>query len=118
MLGALFVPFLLVSLIPQGLMPVATARHTITLVICHGDQAAEMQVDPVTMQPVEPSDAHKSAKPCDWLNAQIALDLPGPVAIPIAHGRLTPVGPVAPPALLVASRATGLPPATGPPSIL
>ncbi|MGL5008681.1 MAG: hypothetical protein ACRC6I_02265 [Paracoccaceae bacterium] len=57
---ALILPFLLLSLIPVGLMPARAADGAMVLVLCTGDGAVEVTVTP------EGSDQHAVAGTCDW----------------------------------------------------
>ncbi len=109
----LLVPVLLMSLIPAGAMPGHAADGTITLVLCTADGVEERRIDLATGEPAEePADSGA----CDWACGQFApaLDSPplAPLPLRVAAGGLEP-----PPLrlLLAEARATGLPPATGPP---
>lgn len=108
----LLVPFLLLAMLPGGVMPRVSAQG-IVLVLCTGDGMLELRVDPRTGEPVEESEA--ADRHCPWAQMRLtealiaAPVLPLPV-IATAH----PLEPV-PPMLRVIAAATGLPPATGPP---
>lgn len=118
------VPFFLASLLAAGVMPARIADDTIALVICMDGTATEIAVDPATMRPVDaaPDDPdgdgdHRPAghTACDWAAGQLAVALPaadvpqGPAPTP----RVAPLAPVS--TVIAVSRATGLPPSTGPP---
>ncbi len=128
---AVLLPFLLSSLIAAGVMPARAPNGAITLVICTALGPAELLVDPATMAPVAagpdgiPKDTPEKDGPqkdgtnrkaaCAWAAAHGDVAAPPPPMPDTAPARpLMPIaGPV--PAILAAARATGLPPATGPP---
>ncbi|NHF73342.1 DUF2946 family protein [Paracoccus xiamenensis] len=115
---AVLLPFLLSSLIASGFMPTRSADGAITLVICTGGGPAEILVDPVTMQPVDPAgkDPHDEHKPtCAWAASQAAFDAP---LLPVLARPLRRSYALNAPftaTTLIGARGTGLPPATGPP---
>lgn len=122
-LCALLLPFLPSALIANGIMPARSAGGAITLVICTAEGMAELVVDPATMQPLDGSDQvdpdqdgpQKQTSSCAWAanHADFAAPTPPVLALPSQHmvAALVPPAPTA----LIAARATGLPPSTGPP---
>lgn len=115
-LWAMLSPFVLLSLIAPGVMPARAQGGVLMLVICDGAGMTEIAVDPRTLQPVETSPDHDSG-PCFWGLGHSPVDLVAPVEpLPVAMRRLALDFPPAATALIVA-RATGLPPATGPPLV-
>jgi hypothetical protein len=83
----MLLPFVLLSLVGQGVMPQRTAQG-ITLVLCSVDGLVEVTLDPATGAPVPGTpDPH-----CDWSTAQVlALTaLPATFAPPVT---LRPVEP-------------------------
>ncbi len=108
----LIAPFLLLSLIPPGVMPSRAADGTLVLVLCTGEGMVEQVIDLATGAPVE--DAPTKDRACDWACGQSVAALaalPQMPPVPLAATRLDP--PPAP-SVLHAALATGLPPATGP----
>lgn len=108
-------PFLLVSLIHPSVMPARAADGTLTMVLCSVDGPAEVTIDLATGEPVEkaPSD---SPDHCDWACGQMTgACLSRPALAPRASA-VTRAEPPPQAVLLQVAAATGLPPATGPPS--
>lgn len=112
-------PFLLSSLVVAGIMPARADSGTVVFVICTGDGVAEIRLDARSLMPVTDERNGEGDVPnpdaCPWAATQPTL-APDPLpAIPGpwlgAARRMQPVGP----AVLAIARATGLPPATGPP---
>ncbi|AJY45090.1 hypothetical protein [Martelella endophytica] len=109
--GAVLAFLVLFSLVPAGVMPVATT-HGVAVVICTGHGPLEIAPDPQTGGPAGKSG---QGSPCDWAMAHglfslpyVALPVPtGSGAFVIAQDRWTTV--------LAHAHATVLPPATGPP---
>lgn len=113
-LGALVVPFLILSLLSPQVMPQRSADGALILVLCTGEGVKQIAIDPITGEPV-PTDEKPGATTCDWAAAHPALTLTKPLDVALAERRSLPFE-VAPAAmLLAAARATGLPPSTGPP---
>lgn len=116
MIWVLLAPFLLLSLIHPSVMPARAADGTLTMVLCSVDGPGEVTIDLATGLPVEkaPSD-HPDH--CDWACGQMTgacvprLDLPAFASGPATRADLPP-----PALVLHVAAATGLPPATGPPS--
>ncbi|MGB3312921.1 MAG: hypothetical protein WBB85_00790 [Albidovulum sp.] len=108
-------PFLLLSLLSPAVMPSRGVDGTVALVLCTGDGPVTLAFDPVTGAPVE-HDPDGVSERCDWAASHHAvIDLARPELRAIA-GAVTPGKTPPVPQLLAATRATGLPPATGPPS--
>ncbi|MDW4499029.1 hypothetical protein R5H30_13620 [Sulfitobacter sp. D35] len=108
----LLAPFLLLSTLSGGVMPHRTADGLV-LVICTGDGPIEVTFD---ADGSAPTDTPAEADRCDWASGTQAATIfeatvPPPVATVVrrADASVTPF-------VLVAGRATGLPPSTGPPS--
>lgn len=78
------------GLIPPGVMAEQGADGGIEMVLCAGDRAATMVLDPTTGE-ARPKQNSQSAKPgCDWAMAQAAADLaplPFALAQPPAQAR-------------------------------
>ncbi len=76
---ALVLPFLALSLLPQGFMPQRDAAGGMVLVLCTPDGPVELTVDLSTGQP------HKKAgnSPCDWSVAQAAPLMPQAASLPL-----------------------------------
>ncbi len=119
--GALLAPFLLLTLVSDAVMPARGADGRLMLVLCipiavqqvatdphhHGGHAGHAQDDPEE-QPV-------ATDRCQWAGLHPVLALFDPPDLPLPERRaLSPARP-SPPVILIAARATGLPPATGPP---
>lgn len=114
----MLLPFALSSGLAAGLMPARGADGSIILVICTADGMVETAFDPVTMMPVDDGNQDEPAQdPCAWAHAHASATLVPLTAL--APHTLAPQ-PHAQPrdtASIIAA-ATGLPPATGPPSTL
>ncbi|SNY56458.1 hypothetical protein SAMN06297129_3293 [Pseudooceanicola antarcticus] len=109
-------PFFLLSFVSGGVMPVKTTEG-IRLVICTGDEIREVLVDPQTGQPLEDQDSPADAAgKCSWSFAHMAANLAPDLRLPRPEARALPLSPAVTPVILIAARATGLPPATGPPA--
>jgi hypothetical protein len=79
-------PFVVLSLLPAGLMPARAADGTMVIVLCTGDGPVEMTVD------LDDHDHPAMSQMCDWaVHGAVALmpdliALPRPVAIaPARH---------------------------------
>lgn len=109
------------SLLASGVMPAKVNGGAIVLVICSGTEMVEVAFDPVTMQPLadQPDGPTPSAdgQPCRWatIHPSIAAVQPPPLTAPIIPASAVPG--VDTPVILRIEEATGLPPATGPPSL-
>lgn len=113
---ALLAPFLVLSLISPAVMPAQAADGGLVLVLCTGDGAVEMVLDPLTGEVSKPS-PKSPADRCAWACGQMAVaDLALPALLLPAQAAQRAAPPAAPP-LLAFVRATGLPPATGPPAL-
>ncbi len=115
-LWVLLAPFLLLSLIHPSVMPARAADGTLTMVLCSVDGPDEVTIDLATGEVVDkaPSDGSDH---CDWACGQMAgVVVTRPEAPPRAI-RVTRMAPPPAAALLRIAAATGLPPATGPPSV-
>ncbi|RJE89318.1 hypothetical protein D3P04_01370 [Paracoccus onubensis] len=106
----------LLSATTNGLMPLRGSEGVV-MVICSGEGPLELHIDPQTGEPADDKtpDRHK---PCDWASFNFTADVPG---APVSPGNVAPI--LAETALiassiLTASRATGLPPSTGPPAVI
>lgn len=113
----LLLPFLLLSLIPPGVMPDRAADGTMLLVLCTGDGPVEMLVDLATGEPVgkTPDGSDDKSNHCAWACGQMTMAGLSAPALPLA-GQSPRRADAPPPLLLLAlAHATGLPPATGPP---
>ncbi|RLQ87036.1 hypothetical protein [Notoacmeibacter ruber] len=116
----LLAPFILSSMVAQGIMPAKAQNGFITLIICTGDSLAEIVVDPITMEPVESGDDGdgSGANSCAWASMHHE---PGPLLLVSLSQPLTLSGEQLSStctAILEFARATGLPPATGPPATI
>ena len=118
----MLLPFLLSSLIATGVMPARADDGAITLVICTPAGPAEMRVDPATMQPVapapfpaKPAPKDKPTSACAWAISHADFTPPQlpALVLPLRQAQAAPRPAL--PAILAAARATGLPPAPGPP---
>lgn len=111
---------LLSSLIAPGTMPARAGNGAVVLVICSGDGVAEMAFDPVTMEPV--SDREDGGKDktrpgyCPWAASQSVVDFVPPTVVARPSLFARHLAWPATETVLAVSRATGLPPSTGPPS--
>ena len=92
LLGVLLVlPFVVLSLLPAGLMPARAADGTMVVVLCTGDGPVEMTVD------LGHSKAPKMSQTCDWAVHGAAAVLPDLTAVPraVSFGPAMPVQTVA-----------------------
>ena len=110
---ALLAPFLVLSLLSPSVMPHRTADGAVSMVLCSVDGPVSVALDPVTGAPLP---TEQSSERCAWaMSAELAVLQPEITAkaAPVAERRAQ-----TPPASLTLARATatGLPPATGPPS--
>ena len=108
----LLVPFLLLAMLPGGVMPRVSAQG-IVLVLCTGDGMLELRVDPRTGEPVQDSEAQD--RHCPWAQMRVTDALIAAPVLPapaITEARLLEL---VLPVLRRVIAATGLPPATGPP---
>lgn len=115
-LWAMLSPFLMLSLLSPAVMPAQAADGTFTLVLCTGDGPVEMQLDLATGQPVHKSPSDRSDR-CAWACARMAIAPDAPPVLPVLLGRVTRADPPPVSTRLALSRATGLPPSTGPPAV-
>ena len=112
----MFLPFLLLSLVSNGVMPQRMAEGVV-LVICTGDGPLAIAVDPDSGKPAEKAPDTRSGR-CDWANATPPATLCPPLQLPARQaGAAVEILPVTP-LVLIAGRATGLPPSTGPPAVI
>ncbi|APE44690.1 hypothetical protein BOO69_15705 [Sulfitobacter alexandrii] len=116
-LWLMLAPFLVLSLISDAVMPVATDRG-IRMVLCTGTEMVEILVDPDSGQPVDPSDADDTPPRCDWSAAHPAFAPAAPTVIAAIAANVTVIAPAIPPTILSHAGPTGLPPATGPPATI
>jgi hypothetical protein len=65
------VPFLGLSLLPQGVMPGRSADGTLTLTLCTGTGTVDVVIDADTGVPVSPAHGEVS-QTCDWAMGQVA----------------------------------------------
>ena len=90
----LVVPFVLLSLVAKGYMPMQAADGGITMVICSGAGAVSVTIDPETGEAV-PHDAPEDGR-CSWAQMALAAVLPEaapalpPMALPRAMVPATP----------------------------
>lgn len=114
LLWAMISPFLLMSLLSPAVMPARGLDGAMTLVLCSGEGPVTVTLDPVSGEPV-----HKApdAGRCDWACAQHAIIDAGQTAMPEPFPVFAAPECAPAPAHLAEARATGLPPATGPPSV-
>lgn len=116
---AMLLPFFLSSFIAQGVMPVRTANGVIMLVICTGNGMVEMAFDAVTMEPVDEADhgdeEGSKGSYCAWAASQLTITLSPLMFLADPLLLVTGIGLSWIHAALEYARATGLPPATGPP---
>ncbi len=115
-------PFLLLSLISPGVMPARGADGAVTLVLCTPEGIVEIAVDPQTLQPLDDGADGPARHPdpgagdhCPWAGLQPPIDLTAHAQLPRMMRPVLPQGFALADTVLVAGRATGLPPATGPP---
>ena len=107
--GIVLVFFLLFSLAPAGIMPVATPEG-IKVVICTSHGPLEITTEP---KPAKPEPAQ--GNPCGWAMAHGLFNLadaPRPLSTGSSAFLIIPDRPMI---LLAHAKATGLPPSTGPP---
>jgi hypothetical protein len=77
LLGAVLVlPFVVLSLLPAGLMPARAADGTVMMVLCVGDRTVEVAVD------LDGGADHEIAQTCDWAVHGAAAVIPDMVALP------------------------------------
>lgn len=80
-------PFVMLSLLPQGVMPDRNTAGEMVLVLCSPDGPVAVTVDLATGQ------AHKktASSPCHWSIAQAGLDLVPPfiLALPLGSTQVT-----------------------------
>ncbi len=112
----LLLPFFLLSLFSNTVMPVRTADGFV-LVICTGEGPLEVTIDRETGAPIEEGPDRGSDR-CDWASATPLVTLFSSAELLAQQVDATGLALPIPPAHLVASHATGLPPATGPPAVL
>jgi len=116
-LWAMCVPLLLLSLIPPGVMLARADNGVLMLTICSGDGMIEMAVDPITLEPVEQA-PDRTREACPWALAHGPVDLGSRPDMPqLSLGFAMLVVPLAETDLAIAQE-TGLPPATGPPTVV
>ncbi len=65
------VPFLGLSLLPQGVMPGRSADGTMTLTLCSGAATVAIVIDANTGDPVSPGHGQVS-QTCDWAMGQLS----------------------------------------------
>ncbi|WP_176442760.1 hypothetical protein [Tropicimonas sediminicola] len=97
-------------------MPTGSADGPV-LVICTGDGPLEMVMDPLTGKPVH-KDSDDRSNPCSWAKGAVVTTLVLPVSALAITGSSTAAHLPAAPFVLTAAQETGLPPSTGPPSVL
>lgn len=114
-LWGLLVPFLLLSLLPTGVMPMRDRSGIVMLVICSGETMREIAVDAETLVPVDEDRPGLPPDTCIWAKAHAPMLASSPPPVPVFLGRVIRLEPAPPVAHLAIARATGLPPATGPP---
>lgn len=118
-LWAMLLPFVLSSFIATSVMPARAADGVVMFVICTGEGMVEKAFNSETMEPVSKSDQHGSKfSGCDWAAAQHPVDLL-PITMPglpdsLAMSSQNPFHQT----ILMQAAATGLPPSTGPPSVI
>lgn len=115
-------PFVLMSIIGAGVVPVRSAEGTLMMVICTGDGMVEIAVDPATMEPISDEGDKNDTAPgqgvCDWAAAQSAYTLVGQTVLSLALQKIAEAWTGFAETTLTVSDATGLPPSTGPPLLL
>jgi hypothetical protein len=72
----LVLPFVVLSLLPAGLMPARAADGTVMMVLCVGDRTVEVAVD------LDGGADHGIGQTCDWAVHGAALVMPDVVALP------------------------------------
>ncbi len=113
----LLAPLLLASSIPAGVMPAMSATGMPTIVICTGDGLVEIAIDPLTGAPLEEDDSDPgNADQCDWGSSRATDGVSPPTSIVARTAGAIPAFLPALSSPLLAAIATGLPPATGPPT--
>jgi hypothetical protein len=78
----LVLPFLVMALLPAGVMPGRAADGTLVMVLCTDAGPVEMVVDLATGAATETPASGSGAPPCDWAAAQAAVVLAQTVAMP------------------------------------
>ncbi|MBL8562380.1 MAG: hypothetical protein JNN06_08875 [Gemmobacter sp.] len=83
----LVVPFVLLSLVAKGYMPVQAADGGLTMVICSGAGAVSITIDPETGASV-PHEAPEDGR-CSWAQMGAAAVLPeaAPLVVPVVLPR-------------------------------
>lgn len=115
LLWAMCSPFLFLSLLSPHVMPARSADGLVAMVLCSGDSLAVPATDLAHGAPADQTPADRFDQ-CHWARAHVAaLDLgwpalPAAVAVPVA------AAPASARLILTEIRATGRPPATGPPA--
>ncbi|WP_299904784.1 hypothetical protein [uncultured Paracoccus sp.] len=106
------------TLISDAVMPARGADGTLILVLCTPTGIQKVAVDP------QSHDGHaqqggtetpQATERCQWASLHPVLALVTPPDLPLPERRALPTARPALPVILIAARATGLPPATGPP---
>lgn len=78
----LALPFVMLSLIAPGYMPVQADNGSLTMVICSDGMAVEVSVDLATGQPVSKQQSPQDGR-CSWAQAaQAAVLMDGPAVTP------------------------------------
>ena len=121
--GALLLPFLLLSTISHQVMPLRSAEGALMLVLCPGEDQQQVHADHADhaahmshgADDPEQTDHRNSGGLCDWACANSVLALTDLPALPRADRRMIRFRPAPLPLTLAVARKTGLPPATGPP---
>lgn len=115
----MLLPFVSSSLIADGVMPGRGANGVMMMVICTGNGMVEMAFDAASMTPVDDADPESDERSagmlCAWAAGQFEVALPPLTALALPKRLARRPGPPGPSAILDYARATGLPPATGPP---
>ncbi|AUH63228.1 hypothetical protein CX676_02865 [Paracoccus zhejiangensis] len=119
--GALLAPFLLLSLISDAVMPVRGADGQLMLVLCTPIAVQQVATDPhhhsghAGHAQDDPEDQPAATDRCQWAGLHPVLALITPPDLPLPENRVLSPAPPPLPVILIAARATGLPPSTGPP---
>ena len=115
-------PFLMLSLISQGVMPTRGADGTVMLVLCTPDGIIEIAADAQTLQPLDDGPGSPARHPdpgtgdhCPWAGLQAPIDLTAAARMPQMLRPALPQGFAPVHTVLAANHATELPPATKPP---
>lgn len=116
-LWAICAPFILLSFIPSGVMPIRAENGALMVVICDGDGMAEIAVDPVTLEPVKET-PYQKGEPCAWALVQIPVDLASRPELSPGSSHFSILDVSLAETVLAIAQETGLPPATGPPSVV